>query len=175
MRCFAGLAGLLACALASPAIAADATATLEITGKISPRCAIDLHRVTINRTLTDGAGGQQFDFSVDCNQRLVVNMSSLNGGLKLESSRPNVAAPGFITFLPYIATFNVAAPGAKPVSFESERMIGGASGSIGVAPFEAKGSLDLRWTPEAPLIAGSYNDVIEIRVSGAGESGFPAV
>jgi len=173
MRYVAGLAGVVLCVLATPAFAADATATLNITGKISPHCSISLDRNSIDATLTDGPGQDRLGLSVDCNQRLTVSMSSLHGGLKLRTSKGHIDSPGFISFLPYTATFEVAAAGAKPVSFHSKRMVGGASGSIGVTPFHAKGSLDLSWKPEAPLIGGSYSDVIEIRVSGEGETGFP--
>lgn len=173
MRYWAGFAGLAMCALSTPALAADTTATLTVTGKISPHCAIALDRTSIDATLTDGPGSDQLGFSVNCNQPLAVRMSSLYGGLKLKTSRNDVDSPGFTSFLPYTATFEVAAAGAKPVSFRSKRMMGGASGSIGVTPYRAKGSLDLSWNPEAKLIGGSYSDVIEIRVSGDGETGFP--
>jgi hypothetical protein len=163
------------CALSTSALAADATATLNITGKISPHCAIDLDRNSFDATLTDGPGNDSVGFSIDCNERLNVFMSSRHGGLKLETSRPGINSPGFISFLPYLATFAVTADGAKPVSFESKHMVGGAIGAIGVAPYRARGRLDLSWKPTAPLIGGSYSDIIEIRVSGEGETGFPGV
>ena len=160
---------LLGCASAAPA--ADAVATLEILGHISPKCSIDLQDSTIVRELTDGPGSEQVGLSVDCNQRLVVNLRSQNGGFLHESGHRDSGSPGFISLLPYTATFEVDASGASPVTFRSDEMIAGASGSIGVAPYAARGELVLNWSPEKPLIGGAYNDVIEIRVSGEGETG----
>ena len=170
MRQAGCIAGLLALVAVAPAQAADATATLEIVGEISPRCSISLREVTIGRVLNDGPGGEHVDFAVDCNQRLTVNMRSLYGGLQHEAHDRLGVSPGFISFLPYTASFEVAAPGASPVVFRSEEMIGGATGSIGVAPYKAQGRLNVNWTPEAHLIGGAYSDVIEIRVSGEGET-----
>jgi hypothetical protein len=166
----AGLAGTIG--TAAPAFAADATATLEIVGQISPKCSINLQDNNISETLTDHPGSESVALSVDCNQRLVVNMHSLNGGFLHESGKKSSGSPDFISLLPYTATFQVDASGASPVSFRSEEMAagGGANGSIGVAPYKAKGALKLSWAPEKPLIGGAYNDVIEIRVSGAGET-----
>jgi hypothetical protein len=173
MRYFSGAAIVAALAGHSvPAFAADAVATLEIVGQISPKCSIDLQNNNINETLTDHPGSESVALSVDCNQRLVVNMHSLNGGFLHESGKKSSGSPDFISLLPYTATFQVEASGASPVSFRSEEMAagGGANGSIGVAPYKAKGALKLSWSPEKPLIGGAYNDVIEIRVSGAGET-----
>ena len=72
------------------------------------------------------------------------------------------------------ATFVVDAAGASPVAFRSEQMLAGATGSIGVAPYRARGRLVLSWSPTAPLIGGAYSDVIEVRVSGAGETSSPS-
>jgi hypothetical protein len=169
----AGLFGLLATLCAAPAFAADADATLEIRGRISPRCAVEFSAAAVHVDLTDSAGSEQVPFSVDCNQPLVVHMTSHNGGLMHSSHKSGVRSPGFTSLLRYTATFSVDAGNTRPVAFESDRMMAGASGSIGAAPYRAQGSLDLNWTPEAPLLGGRYGDVIEIRVSGEGETGSP--
>jgi len=159
---------------ASGAHAADATAKLEITGHVSPKCAVAFDRATVSDVLTDRPGSDDVPFSVDCNLPLVVNLKSLNGGLALEKSRELLASPGFISLLPYTATFVVDAAGASPVAFRSEQMLAGATGSIGVTPYRAHGRLVLSWSPTAPLIGGAYSDVIEVRVSGAGETSSPS-
>jgi hypothetical protein len=156
---------------ASCANAADATAKLEIVGHVSPRCAIAFEQSTVSHVLTDGPGSDGVPFSVDCNQPLVVNLKSLNGGLANEGREHLLPSPGFISLLPYTATFLVDASGASPVAFRSEQMLSGATGSIGVTPYKARGRLVLSWSPTEPLIGGAYSDVIEVRVSGAGETG----
>jgi hypothetical protein len=171
MRYVPGIAAVVALVgCAAPAAASSAVATLEILGQVSPRCSIDVQDDTIDRVLTDGPGSESVPFSVDCNQPLVVNMQSLNGGFLHESGRRLSGSPGFITFLPYTTTLTVDAAGAAPVTFQSEQMVAGATGSIGVTPFKAKGELRLSWSPQSPLIGGAYRDIIEIRVSGEGET-----
>jgi hypothetical protein len=166
----AGFTVALACAV--PSHASEAVATLEVVGQISPRCSINLQSGNIGQALTDAPGSERVGFSVDCNQRLSVNLHSLNGGFLHESGHPTSASPAFISFLPYTATFQVAASGASPISFRSDQMVAGtgATGSIGIAPFKAQGELILNWSPEKPLLGGAYSDVIEIRVSGEGET-----
>lgn len=155
---------------ASSAHAADATAKLEITGHVSPRCSLAFEQSTVSHVLTDGPGSDDVPFAVDCNQRLVVNLKSLNGGLAHEARSRLMPSPGFISLLPYTATFQVDAAGASPIAFRSEQMLTGATGSIGVTPYKAHGRLVLSWSPSAPLIGGAYSDVIEVRVSGSGET-----
>ena len=154
----------------APAVASDAVATLTVVGQVSPKCSIDLDSDTVDHQLTDGPGRERVGLSVDCNQRLVVNMQSQNGGFLHESGRRDSGSPQFISLVPYQTTFEVDSAGAAPVSFRSDQMLAGASGSVGVTPFKARGALILDWSPEKPLLGGSYSDVIEIRVSGEGEA-----
>jgi hypothetical protein len=168
---FRGLSIVALFALAaSAANAADATAKLEITGHVSPKCDVTFDRSTVSHVLTDRPGSDDVPFSVDCNQPLVVNLKSLNGGLAHEARNELLPSPGFISLLPYTATLLVDAAGASPIAFRSEQMLAGATGSIGVTPYNAHGRLVLSWSPAAPLIGGAYSDVIEVRVSGAGET-----
>jgi hypothetical protein len=171
MRSVAAFAGVFVFIVCSaPSAAADAVATLEIVGQISPSCSIDLQKQSIGHDLTDAAGTETVPFTVDCNQPLVVNLHSLNGGFLHESGKRESGSPQFISFLPYTTTFEVNASGATPVTFRSDQMLAGASGSIGVTPYKAQGELLLSWSPEKPLLGGAYKDTIEIRVSGAGET-----
>jgi hypothetical protein len=141
---------------------------LTITGKISPKCEISLPNKRIQTVLTDGAGSESVAFSVNCNQKLSVVMTSANGGFEHPTRDRNENFDGFTNFLPYQATFSVNANDAQPVVAQSEAMLGGAGGSIGVVPHSATGTLELSWQPEQPLLGGVFEDVIEIRVTGAG-------
>lgn len=174
MRCIV-LCGLLAAVWSTGAVATggghhddDAELNLLIVGKVSPKCEISLPNKSIKTTLTDGPGSESVAFSVKCNQKLSVVMTSANGGFEHPTRDRNQSFDGFTNFLPYQATFSVNANHAQPVVAQSEAMLGGAGGSIGVVPHTATGTLQLSWQPEQPLLGGVYEDVIEIRVTGAG-------
>jgi hypothetical protein len=141
---------------------------LTIIGRISPKCEINLPEKAVHVQLFDRPGNEQVEFTVNCNQKLSVTMTSLNGGLEHVTHSRGEQFEGFQNFLPYTAQFDVNADGAQVVSIDSEAMVGGATGSIGVVPFSTNGTLNLSWDPEQPLVGGTYEDVIEIRVTGAG-------
>lgn len=142
---------------------------LSIFGRISPKCEISLPNRRIQTILTDGPGRESVSFSVNCNQTLSVTMTSANGGFEHPTRKREQSFDGFTNFLPYRAIFSVNADDAQPVIAKSEEMIGGAGGSIGTVPYRASGTLELDWNPEQPLLGGTFEDVIEIRISGAGE------
>lgn len=146
---------------------------LDIVGHISPKCEIQLPNRAIRVLLNDQPGTEQVGFRLDCNQQMSVVMTSQNGGLEHASHGRGESFDGFANFLPYSATFQVDADGALPVTATSNAMLGGAGGAIGVVPHKAAGSLALAWNPEQPLVGGTFEDVIEIRVTGAGESEIP--
>jgi hypothetical protein len=151
----------------------DARLELNIEGHISPKCEIDLPNQQIRRVLTDGPGREALSFRVNCNQMLSVTMTSANGGLEHPTRKHEQAFEGFTNFLPYTAAFSLNANGAQPIVAESAAMVAGTGGSIGAIPFNASGTLELNWTPAMPLLGGTYEDIIEIRVSGAGEQEIP--
>jgi hypothetical protein len=146
---------------------------LTITGHISPKCEIRLPNRALNVQLFDRAGSDQLGFALDCNQVMNVTLVSQNGGLEHDTHARGEAFDGFLNFLPYTATFSVNANGAQAISASSEAMRGGAGGSVGVVPHGTTGTLELGWNPELPLVGGTYQDVIEIRVTGAGEDEIP--
>ncbi|MEP7350743.1 MAG: hypothetical protein ABI668_12455 [Sphingorhabdus sp.] len=146
---------------------------LGIVGHISPKCEISLPNRRIQTELTDGPGSETVAFRINCNQTLSVTMTSANGGFEHPARDRNENFAGFMNFLPYRAAFMVNADDAQPVIAESEAMLGGAGGSIGTVPYDASGTLELSWNPELPLLGGTFEDVIEIRVSGAGENPIP--
>ena len=156
------------------AIPASVNLELDLRGYVKPRCELNLSTNDIYTVLTDGPGQETVPFNVNCNQRLSVSMQSRNGGLQHEKHGIWDTSTGFTGFLPYKLEFTVNADGAEPVVEESEKIKAvPGGGSIGTIPFRAKGNLKLSWVPEGNLFGGRYGDVIEIRVSGEGETGHP--
>jgi hypothetical protein len=161
--------------LGAPLSAAPtADLTLFIEGTISGACSID--RVTPSPqsfVLNDAPGSTSVDFRVDCNVPMSVRMTSERGGLEHDQYRAWPESPGFTGFLPYTASFQVAADGAQAVTGESETMRDGVTGATGVTPYRSDAKLTLAWTPQATLLGGTYRDTVTIRVSGEGEAGIP--
>lgn len=132
-------------------------------------------RTGLDLTLNDRPGRARLPFSVDCNQTMDIAVTTRNGGMALQSQRGFVASPGFIALLPYDLDFSIDRAGAQTITFNSENLRESpGTGSFGVIPFVTRGALELSWSPSLPLIGGEYGDVIEIRVSGRGETNGPA-
>lgn len=146
----------------------DASQSLElkIFGKVSPKCELSFSDDEADVVLTEQAGTTTLPFAVDCNQRMNVQMRSLNGGLQHVEVGREPRFNGFANFVPYTATFRIDVEGAREVSAESREMTSSASGNVGRIPFQSKGELNFAWAATPPLLGGQYRDVIEIRVSG---------
>lgn len=144
---------------------------LKLDGFVKPHCSIDIPDKKLWFYIYDDAGQASVDFEVNCNQPLKVEISSLNGGLRHEAFDRIPDYEGFSEFVPYDLSLAINAPDAKTLNFESEHIqTTPGRGSIDVIPYSADGTLDLSWAPNEPLIAGTYRDVIEIRVTGDGGS-----
>lgn len=144
---------------------------LKLNGFIKPHCSIDIPDNKLWFYIYDEAGQASTDFSVNCNQPLQVEITSLYGGLRHTAFDRIPDYPGFSEFVPYDMAFSVNVPNAKTLKFDSEHVqTTPGGGSINVIPYSAEGTLDLSWSPTEPLIAGEYSDVIEIRVTGDGGS-----
>jgi hypothetical protein len=151
--------------------AAAATVDLRIEGHISPKCEISLPNRVVQVTLTEAAGQRDVPIEVDCNQRLSVELHSLNGGLAHSTRASGVTFDGFANLVRYQATFSLARAGGMSISADSAAMLSGAGGTTGITPFKTQAILNLAWRPDSTLLGGDYQDLIEIRVSGAGEDG----
>jgi len=144
---------------------------LKLDGYVKPHCSIDIPDNKAWFYIYDEAGEASLDFSVNCNQHLKVEISSLNGGLRHEAYNRIPDYEGFSEFVPYDLSFAINATNAQTLNFESEHIqTTPGRGSINVIPYSADGTLNLSWSPDEPLIAGDYRDVIEIRVTGDGGS-----
>src|SRR3546814_911961 len=146
----------------------DASQSLElkIFGKVSPKCELSFSDDEADVVLTEQAGTTTLPFAVDCNERMNVQMRSLNGGLQHVEVGREPRFNGFANFVPYTATFRIDAEGARGVSAESREMTSPVRGSVGKIPFQSNGELSFAWAATPPLLGGQYRDVIEIRVRG---------
>ncbi|MFJ6025707.1 hypothetical protein ACIQC9_14030 [Brevundimonas sp. NPDC092305] len=169
---FAGQASALERPLPTPNDRTDIT--YEVTGVISPRCAIDQesHQASFGQILDQQTGGnvaRQIDlsFSIDCNSPFQLRMESQNGGLSTDMQ----GAAVFRRLIPYQAALTVdgrrrglectstqmAASGRDGcnVKFTAERGARNAAGAL---------QLSLDASP-APLLAGRYQDRIVVQIS----------
>jgi len=139
---------------------------LNISGQISPKCGLSFPDNEADVVLTERAGTTSLPFAVSCNQRMNVQLRSLNGGLQHTEVGRAPRFNGFANFVPYTLTFSIDSEGARDVSADSREMTSPVQGTVGQIPFESNGSLTLAWATTPPLLGGQYRDVIEIRISG---------
>jgi hypothetical protein len=155
--------------LAHGAYAADSV-TIQLSGEISPRCAISSPTTVADLGTLDGGGGErEIQFELHCNDAFAYQLTSLNGGLKHSDAAGTANAP-FVSLLPY--TIDITIPsddGAMVEQCESGQLqadvLGcGAKASGGNAATNKTGSLIIRWNPASTPIAGTYQDVLHLTV-----------
>jgi hypothetical protein len=176
----------IAAAMLSAVLAGQATAlerpltpdyrkdiTYEVTGVISPRCAIDqdVHQASFGQILDQQTGGNvareiELAFSIDCNSPFQLRMESQNGGLTTDARGDAV----FRRLIPYDAALIVDGR-RRGLECTSARMA--ASGRQGCdikftaeRGANASGALQLSLdASSAPLLAGRYQDRIVVQIS----------
>jgi len=140
---------------------------LKLFGKIKPRCEIHLSKEKLWFEMTDDASLRSLPFDINCNQPLKIEVSSRNGGLEHSSHDRIPTYPGFTSFLEYDLDLALQAPGTNNLHFDSEDITNEPGrGHFGAIPHDTKGELQISWTSTETLIAGTYGDVIEIRITG---------
>ena len=140
---------------------------LKVFGYIKPHCEISLPDEKLWFDMTDDADMKSVAFDLNCNQPLKVEVSSLNGGLKHEAHSRLADYAGFTSFIEYDLDLALQTAGTRTLRFDSEDIKDAPGrGHFGVIPHETTGDLQIRWSPTETLIAGTYGDVIEIRVTG---------
>ena len=149
----------------------DASLSLELTGHIVPRCTMAVDDTRLGAIISERTGRVSVGASVDCNDAMRVDFRSRNGALVHSAANTLTDSPGFTSRIPYSMTLDVAAPGAAPVTVSSEEAISSAGGEIGAVPFSSRAELRVDWRAEEEPFGGTYGDVIEIRVSIAGDTG----
>jgi len=140
---------------------------LKVFGHIKPHCEIHLPSEKLWFEMTDDADMKSVSFDLNCNQPLKVEITSLKGGLEHEAHDRIPTYAGFTSFVEYDLDVALQAPGTHALRFDSEDIKGSPGhGHFGAIPHETKGDLKISWSPTEKLIAGTYGDVIEIRVTG---------
>src|SRR3546814_18188534 len=118
---------------------------------VSPKCELSFSDDEADGVLTEQAGTTTLPFAVDCNERMNVQMRSLNGGLQHVEVGREPRFNGFANFVPYTATFRIDAEGARGVSAESREMTSPVRGSrseerrVGT---EGGSQCRSRWSPD---------------------------
>ncbi len=163
------VAGTPAAALAEPSDN-TATLTLNVAGTIPPRCMVAFDDTRATLDLARLSGSSDIPFGIDCNDRMVMRIKSRFGAMLHEAAPVIQPSPGFDQNQPYRVAVSLGA-GQASAAFESRdiRDVWGELQSTAV-PGVTRGQLAVSWQRSQPLLGGNYNDVIEIRISGAGES-----
>lgn len=141
---------------------------LDVTGEITARCEINNlgSGQGVNFDLAIG-GTRNFDFDVDCNLPMQIELSSKNGALVNQQMLAlQSAGNGWTATLPYRATVSIDSIGFSETA-DSEDLVGGITYRTGAQiPFQTTGQLSVDLPdPGVPLPAGRYEDVISITVS----------
>lgn len=147
------------------------TLDLAVGGYIKPHCSFELGNEYVRVELNDRANSTSIPFNLDCNVPLEFSVESQNGALDHAAIDRIDSYPGFQARLPYDVDLDFDVPNANRLSFESEdiQAVPG-TGQLQVIPYQSGGHVRLNWNPEAPLLAGKYNDIIRIRVTGDGST-----
>ena len=149
----------------------DASLSLELSGRIAPRCTMTLDDTRLDVVMSHRAGSASIGANVDCNDAMRVDFTSRNGALVHSGAEILMDSPGFTSRVPYDMTLDVSAAGAVPVTVSSEEARSTAGGGIGTVPYNSRAQLRMDWRAEEEPFGGTYGDVIEIRVSIAGDTG----
>lgn len=146
------------------------TLRLRIAGTIPARCAIGFSDRRAELALERASGTFDLPFSVDCNDLMTVRVKSRFGAM-VHVQKPDIQpSPGFGQEQPYRIALALQGGAVSP-TFESRdiRDVPGTFSTESV-PGTTTGKLSLSWRRTQPLLGGEYNDILEIRVSGAGET-----
>lgn len=146
------------------------TLRLRIAGEIPARCAIGFSDRRAELALERSSGTFDLPFSVDCNDLMTVSVKSRFGAM-LHAQAPDIQpSPGFDQEQPYRVALRLQGHAVSP-TFES-RDIRDVPGTFSpdTVPGVTTGELSLSWRRSQPLLGGEYSDILEIRVSGAGET-----
>jgi len=147
--------------IASPAWAERerASVTLDIAGRISPACAIELQPHAELGELSR-AGEARVPFTLACNRPLSYELRSEQGGLRHQSVDEYLVR--------YTAQLELDGPQARRgrTVKSADMREAAAQDSLGdFVPFENPGHLRIRWdAPERMLAQGRYRDVLTITV-----------
>jgi len=141
---------------------------LDVVGEITARCEILNFGTGQDGNFDLSLGGtRSFDFDIDCNLPMQIELSSKNGALVNEQMLAlETSGNGWTATLPYRATLAIDSIGFSE-TVESADMVAGVTYRTGSQiPFETTGQLTVELSEATgPLPAGRYVDVISITVS----------
>jgi hypothetical protein len=167
----------LAMAVATSSVSAQAnerddqaTLRLNVSGTIASRCMISFADTRIVLNLGAAVGQVRLPFDVDCNDRMSVQLRSRLGALQHERSASIIPSVGFGSEQPYRLSLALGS-GEGSRSYESRDIFAApAVYETAAIPGVTTGQLSVAWERSQPLLGGRYYDIIEIRVSAAGET-----
>ena len=164
------LVGLVASASPGPALAQDASLTVDINVAVAPSCSITAATpaIYLGELSTGGAATLSFGFS--CNSHFQFVLSSRHGGLRHQTWRP--VPPPFVSLVPYAVSYSIGTSnGLLAGGCSSSTMLMGASNCTGASSPDASAinqgvTLSLSWGLSGQYpVAGIYTDTLNFSVS----------
>ena len=128
--------------------------SLSIIGTIESRCEInfsDGRKIDLT-----GVKERRLPFDVYCNQPMIINIKSKNGGLKQQENK-NISAVN------YLLNLNIEKADIEALATSVDLASGQSFNGSRVIPFSASGQMTIT-LKENLLYAGSYSDIIAIDV-----------
>ena len=128
--------------------------SMYLHGSIDDKCEINFNYGNVIDLSSDKY--EELPFSLYCNQAFGIEISSRNGGLKLNNeSQPYLMG--------YLLEINIDKTKVNQSFDSKELQLTSQVNSFGVIPFSTKGSLKITLN-ESLLYAGEYSDIVEIDI-----------
>lgn len=164
------LVGLLASAAPIPALAQDASFTVDIKVAVAPSCSITSTTPSLDLGELAKPGSATLSFGFSCNSHFQFALSSRQGGLRHHAGKP--VPPPFVSLVPYAVSYSIGtSKGIVTGACSSSTMVQGASNCTGASSPDATAinqgvTLSLSWglSGEYP-VAGAYTDTLNFKVS----------
>ena len=165
------LAGVLASAAPVPALAQDASLTVDVNVAVAPSCSITSATPSLDLGELSKPGSASLSFSFSCNSHFQFILSSRHGGLRHYTRTP--VSPPFVSLVPYAVSYSIGtSSGLLSGACSSSSMAQGASGCKGASNRDATAinqgvTLSLSWGLSGQYpVAGTYADTLTFSVSG---------
>lgn len=147
--------------IATPALGHGERAhvTLDIAGRITPACALELQPFAELGELTR-AGEARVPFTLACNHSLTYALRSEQGGLRHQSAEDYL-----VRYTAQLEFDGAQARRGRMVKSADMREAAAQDDLGDFVPFESTGQLRIRWeAPERMLAQGRYRDVLTITI-----------
>ena len=164
------LAGLVVSAAPVPALAQDASLTIDVNVAVAPSCSITAATPAVYLGELSTAGSATLSFGFSCNSYFQFVLSSRHGGLRHHMWQP--VPPPFVSLVPYAVSYSIGtSSGLLAGACSSSTMVLGASSCSGASSPDASAinqgvTLSLSWQLSGQYpVAGTYSDVLNFSVS----------